>query len=121
MSQIQNNENAGQLLVENNNKNIVINNQSNLLDPQNSQNNFPLINEPFMDPEINNQVINQQRPNNMGDIEHKQCITLKTFLICFASFIGTNAALWGVMCGFYGLLYLIISSSGGFYGSGGED
>ena len=53
------------LLKEYNNQNLISNNQPNL-----KQDNIPLINEPFMNTEINkdinnnNQISNQQGPNN---------------------------------------------------------
>ena len=113
MSEIQNNGNEQLSKEEDNNKNLINNNQSNLVVAQNSEPNIPLINEPFMDPQIKFEISNPQLPINENNKKHSlSCL----ILVCIGSWFGTFAVSCGCCLLCVWILALIIEANGGFWG-----
>ena len=113
MSEIQNNV-YGQQVVENNSQNLISNKQPNLAVIQNTQTNIPLVDEPFMDPQINIQMNNPMLPNHRKDNDNdERCLSWRTFLICLGTCIGTNAVMCAISFGVFLLFGLIIVLTGG--------
>ena len=81
-----------------------------------------MVNEPFMDPQINIQVSNPMLSNYpTNKDENERCLSWRTFLICLGTCIGTNAAMCGLSFCVFLIIGLAIVASGGLGFSSGDD